>query len=318
MLRTASDEIREILRALRGDRALLEADNFSGRWRALDILEVEVMERIDGLSPDPSLRIHGAGLKGLKGQAEELKASLEKLDEALFRTLRSAIRAAMSVEERTRTLADILYRHGGAQAGVTAALPALPAASVAAEASGYDILDALVNGILHPGALPSETLPREPGRVFFQKTPVRMVLEMARRARLTREDRFYDLGSGLGQVPILVHLLTGAKAVGIECEPAFCTYAGECAAGLGLARVEFLETDLRRATIADGAVCFMYSPCEGAMLEEVLETLRQSARTGMRLFTYGPCSAAVARQDWLRPVGPPVYGAHGLGEFRCG
>jgi SAM-dependent methyltransferase len=293
-------EIRAVFDVLRGDPSLRAADNFQGRSRAIDVLEVEVIDRIDGLLPHSGSRIEWARLRG---QAEELKGLLEELDQTLFRTLRSEIRAAA---DRARTLADILDRHRGAPAGETA------------EAFGYDSLDALMNGILHPGALPSETLAREPGMIFFQKTPVRIVLEMVGKARLSRDDMFYDLGSGLGQVPILVHLLTGAKAVGIEVEPAYCDYARECAAGLDLTRAEFRQADARKAELPDGAVYFMYTPFEGAMLEAVLEKLRKSARTGIRLFTYGPCTSAVSRQAWLNPVGPVVNGAHRLGEFRSG
>jgi precorrin-6B methylase 2 len=252
------------------------------------------------MHPETGLRSEWADLRE---RAEGLKRLLEDHDQALFRILRSEIRTAA---DRARTLTGILERYCGAQAGE------------AAESIGYDSLDALMNGILHPGAIPSETLAREPGMVFFQKTPVRIILEMVKKARLGPADVFIDLGSGLGQVPIMVHLLTGAKAIGIEFEPAYCDYARECAAGLDLPRVEFRQADARKAELADGAVYFMYTPFEGTMLEEFLENLRMSARTGIRLFTYGPCTSAVSRQKWLHPVDPFEYGLHALGRFTSG
>jgi hypothetical protein len=39
-------------------------------------------------------------------------------------------------------------------------------------------------------------------------------------ANLCRDDVFHDLGSGLGHVVMLVALLSGAPAIGVEVEPA--------------------------------------------------------------------------------------------------
>ena len=65
--------------------------------------------------------------------------------------------------------------------------------------------------------------------VFYQPTPGRIIFELVERAALQKHDTFYDLGSGLGQVVILVSLLSGARAKGIEFDPAYCEYARRCA-----------------------------------------------------------------------------------------
>jgi hypothetical protein len=45
----------------------------------------------------------------------------------------------------------------------------------------------------------------------------------------------------------------------------------------------------------------MYTPFEGRLLQQVLEKLhRESRRRMIRLFTYGPCTATVSRQRWLK------------------
>jgi precorrin-6B methylase 2 len=140
-------------------------------------------------------------------------------------------------------------------------------------------------------------------------------LELVEAARLTEADIFFDEGSGLGQVAILVHLLRGSAAKGIEIEPAYCGYARACAAELGLSRVEFLEADAREADYSAGTVFFMYTPCEGKMLEDALARLRSQAGKGARLFTYGPCTAEVARLGWHRLDPRSGVGENVLGEF---
>jgi SAM-dependent methyltransferase len=145
--------------------------------------------------------------------------------------------------------------------------------------------------------------------VSYQQTPARIIFELVEKAHLTGEDVFYDLGSGLGQVPTLVHLLTGATAKGIEFEPAYCNYARVCAVGLNLSGVEFINADARTADYSEGTVFFMYTPFEGSILQEVLEKLRgESGRRRIRLFTYGPCTPQVSRQRWLKWV--DQNGAH--------
>jgi hypothetical protein len=51
---------------------------------------------------------------------------------------------------------------------------------------------------------------------------------------ITQADVFFDLGSGLGQVPILVNLLSGAAAKGMEFEPVYCVLGGIIGVVLGV------------------------------------------------------------------------------------
>jgi hypothetical protein len=79
--------------------------------------------------------------------------------------------------------------------------------------------------------------------------------------------------------------------------------------------VEFLEADLRDAEYSRGTAFFMYTPCEGRMLADVLARLRSQAGKGTRLFTFGPCTAEVGRMGWRSPDTRPGAGGNGLGEF---
>ena len=168
-------------------------------------------------------------------------------------------------------------------------------------AEDYDETDLFLNNLLSSGAIPDETISRDPEMVFFQKTPARIILELIDKAQFTSQDVFFDIGSGLGQANILVGLMTPATSIGIEFEPAFCRYAQEQAAALNLDNVHFINTDARLADYSKGTVFFMYTPFTGGMLQEFLDRVRlQTKGRKIRLFTYGPCTTEVAEQNWLR------------------
>ena len=137
--------------------------------------------------------------------------------------------------------------------------------------------------------------------VFYQPTPARAILDLIERAGIGPEDVFCDLGSGLGRVVLLVALLTGARSRGVEFEPAYSEHAQRCASALNLRGVELVCADAREASLADGTVYFLYTPFRGALLQQVLARLHTEARNRpIRVCTFGPCTAEVARSSWLR------------------
>ncbi|MEZ4616402.1 MAG: class I SAM-dependent methyltransferase [Caldilineaceae bacterium] len=102
-------------------------------------------------------------------------------------------------------------------------------------------------------------------------------------------DCFYDLGSGLGQVVMLVQLLTGMAARGVEYDPAFVDFARRQAAILDLPAVRFVNADARIADYSDGTIFFLFTPFRGAMLRTVMTRLRDIAHDHpIRVGTFGP------------------------------
>lgn len=295
-----TQEIQSAIEAIEQHAALYEETNFGGRVEAIDYIEFHVIDRIDGRlqTKQPSEE-----LIRLIQYAESVKRRLEHIDAALFRRLRTDIR-------------------GGACTG--AALKALIDTYVGCDSSGgrqqnqigYDSLDVFVNRLLLSQAAPIEERVREPEMVSYQPTPARIIFEMVEQAQLTGEDVFYDLGSGLGHVPILVNLLSGATAKGVEFEPAYCRYASDCAAVLNLSDVAFINVDARTADYSEGTVFFMYTPFEGDILREVLEKLRgESRKRRISLCTYGPCTPQVSQQSWLMCVNQKGDQIDKLGAF---
>jgi len=161
---------------------------------------------------------------------------------------------------------------------------------------GYDDLDVLIGRLMSDGEMPAPTRELEPEMVEFYKTPARVVFDLVERFGVTAGDVFVDLGSGLGQVVMLVNLLTGARARGIEIEPAYCEYARGCASGLGLGDVGFITADAREADYSEGTVFFLYTPFTGEMMQAVLGRLKEEAlRRRIRVIPYGPCTEQVSQ-----------------------
>jgi hypothetical protein len=275
------------IRAIEAEVALLEETNFAGRSEAIDFLDFHIIDRINGLLEQGS---HPDELEPLRARAERTKGELEKIDTCLFERVRGEIAAGVRPGSFERVIRGLLDH-----------------AAATAE-RGYDVLDTFVNGLFSDQPLPAETKALMPDMVSFHKTPVRVVMELIRLAEMGSDDVFFDIGSGLGQVVLLVNLITGARARGIEYEPAYCAYAGAIASRLRLTNTVFVNADARDSDYSKGTVFFLYTPFEGRLLQDVLRLLeKESRQRAIRIFTYGPCSARVAAENWCCCVnGIPV------------
>jgi hypothetical protein len=264
------------------DAALFEKRSFDRRAEALDFLGFHVLDHAEAPAESRELNL-------LKQRAEKLKAKLELVDDGLFQKLCANIRAGNC---RGNAFKELVYKYFDLDVATTGE-------------PGYDNLDLFINRLISFDTLPEPTKALEPEMVYYQKTPARIVFELAAKWHFTKNDVFFDLGSGLGQTTILIHLLTGVKATGIEFEPAFCDYAQNRALELNLPAVTFINADVRKADCSPGTVFFLYTPFTGEMLHEVLKLLRkESTNRKIRIITYGPCTPQVARETWLRSDGP--------------
>lgn len=264
-----------------GDRTLERPENWQAR--------AAVLEHIEWLWPAPA---DDAGA-ALPARVQALRTRLERVQARLCRRLRAAVRAGLGPQ---------LFRQWQQAA---AEAPAMRTD----EAERYDALDDLVAGVFGLTDPGGELLPLAPEMVFYQPTPMRHVLDLLARAALGPDDLLVDLGSGLGQVPMLATICTGARALGVEWQPAYVACARRAARRLGLRRVAFLAQDARVADLSAGTVFFLYTPFRGALLRAVLDALRaEAARRPIRLCSFGPCTATLAGEPWLRADGPLAAG----------
>jgi hypothetical protein len=131
--------------------------------------------------------------------------------------------------------------------------------------------DAWVDQLLGIAAPPPDrALPA--GAVPYLPCGVDEILAMLRDVSLGTDDVFVDLGAGLGRVVMLVHLLSGARTVGIEIQPHLVEAARATSAARGI-DVRFELGNVVDVEL-DGSVFFLYAPFNGALLARVIEKLR--------------------------------------------
>jgi hypothetical protein len=294
-------EIQSCILAIEEDADLHDERNFADRADAIDLIDFHIIDRIEGLLQKISLKKEA---DILKQRAEKVKCELEKIDTTLFEQFREKIRTDVCTRSSFGKMVSNYLGYDVNDIGEP-------------DKIGYDNLDVFINGLLSDQAIPGATLEREPEMVFYQKTPARIIFRMTALAQVRQNDVFFDIGSGLGQVAILVNIITGATTRGIEYEPAYCHYAKECASQLHLSNIEFINEDARKGDYSQGTIFFMYTPFEGSMLQDMLIILQnESKKRTIRIFTYGPCSPHVARETWLTCVNGKADNPYKLYEFR--
>ncbi|HEY8923941.1 MAG TPA: methyltransferase domain-containing protein [Polyangia bacterium] len=145
-------------------------------------------------------------------------------------------------------------------------------------------------------------LPR--GCVPYLPCPVDALLRLTEHAPVLASDVFVDVGAGAGRAAALVHLLTGASAVGLEIQPQLVTAARDLAARLDLSRVSFVEGDAPglTATLAIGSVFFLYCPFSGERLIQLLANLEAVAR--IRPIRVCCLDLPLPSCGWLEPMSP--------------
>jgi len=297
---TDISEIKSRIGAIDQSPLVDNENNFKDRTEAIDFIECQVLDPIELILQKTN---QPEQLTLLKHSAEKVKSRLEKINLTLFESLRENIRNKKYTENDFKNLIREYvgsdYNSGRQQ-----------------EVIAYDNHDIFLDGLSSFLVMPEATKDLEPEMVYYQKTPARIILELVEKSQITKGDVFFDLGSGLGQVAILVNLLSGIPTRGVEFEPAFCHYASACATQLNLPNVTFINKDARETDYSEGTVFFMYTPFEGKMLQTVLEILRNESRTRkIRIFTYGPCTTQVATQDWLNFSGADINNIYALGVF---
>ncbi len=143
--------------------------------------------------------------------------------------------------------------------------------------------DVWVDGVLGLREIPADgpDLPR--GCTPYLPCSVDALLRIVEQAPVHPWDVFVDLGSGVGRAITLVHLLTGAGAIGLEIQSALVAEARDLAARLRLSRVATIHGDATKlaSLVPNGTVFFLYAPFSGARLAEVLANLEPIARTRM-------------------------------------
>lgn len=272
----------------------MDDERVGDRARAIDFAS---------LIDEVAQRTRDAEARGLKVRSDALRDLLKAVDARLFERLRGELLAGRLTRSALRHELDRF----------TAYRPNQPDRTHI----GFDGLDIIVDGILgiesHPdlGELP------DPEMVHYEPTPARIVLDFADHVPLTDADVFIDIGSGLGRVVILVNLLTGIRARGIEINPLLCADASRMALDLGRSNVDFVSADAREADYREGTVFFLFTPFRGGLRQAVLDRLHEEARARpIRICTYGSITRRVFEQAWLRIHDPEANHDYRIAVYR--
>jgi len=248
------------------DRSLRDPRQLGRRIEALDQLESAL---VHGLLPSSS-------------RGEALAAELEAINRQLFQALREDIRRGQGAESLRAWAASLRGSDSG---------------------ESYGPLDTLISGVLDLTE-PPDAIELEPGMVFYQPTPARHIFDFIERVSPTQADVVMDLGAGLGHVTLLTAICTDAHCIGIELQPSYVASARQGAQALRIRNAQFFAQDVREADLSSGTVFYLYTPFTGGILRTVLDALRREAGGRViRVCTLGPCTAVVAEESWLKPVG---------------
>lgn len=125
---------------------------------------------------------------------------------------------------------------------------------------------------------PGSSAPDE--RIDFVPSGVSAIADAILQARVGASDVFVDVGAGLGRVAALVHLLTGARARGIELQPDLVARGDAWLQSVGIGRdeVTLRAGDALDADLSPGTVFYLYLPFIGDTQRAFLERLEAISR----------------------------------------
>jgi hypothetical protein len=162
--------------------------------------------------------------------------------------------------------------------------------------------DAWLDLVLGLDALPDDdpALPR--GCVPYLPCSVDALLRMVDHAGVQASDVFVDIGAGVGRAAVLVHLLTGAAAIGLEIQPGLVHTSWDLKARLNVPRYSPVEGDAAQlgGSITVGSIFFLYCPFSGQRLASVLDGLEAIAR--IRPIRVCCVDLPLPPRPWLTPV----------------
>ncbi|WNG58027.1 class I SAM-dependent methyltransferase [Archangium gephyra] len=165
--------------------------------------------------------------------------------------------------------------------------------------------DAWLDQVLGLDSFPDDGPELPPGCVPYLPCPVDALLRTVECAEVQASDVFVDVGSGVGRAAALVHLLTGASAIGIEIQPELVHASRDLATRLNALRFSPVQGDAAVLTgcITIGSIFFLYCPFSGERLEKVLDALESIART--RTIRVCCVDLPLPPRPWLTFAVPP-------------
>lgn len=233
-----------------------------------------------------------SGFQPILARADAIQDKIDATNESLFDTLRQKVQdKSVTAYELRQVLNDFTHYRQEEQNFF----------------HGGDGLDRLINGTFQTAVAPDPSRDAVIDMVRLEMTPISVILELVDRVAFTAADTFMDIGSGQGQICLLVNLLTQVRAIGIEIDPAYVERAESVVRSIRgeTADITFRQSDARIADYADGTIFFMFTPFVGHVFDAVLEQLHRSIQTmhfersRPLICTHGDITLEVAKLPWL-------------------
>jgi SAM-dependent methyltransferase len=283
-----------------------ENTNFNFRIDSIDFIDFYIIDRVEGL-------LQTAGqcddLRTLRLRANQVQSTLETINTTMFHRLERQMNASSDKRLTFQKILDDYRKDATMQSDNE------QSNNEQLEAVGYDNFDVFINNLLSTSTIIEAEKTLEPEMIYYQKTPARIIMELCKKVH--RNDVFFDIGSGLGQVVILVNLMSGAQSIGVEFEPSYCQYAKDIVSKFALTDIEFINADARAVDYSIGTVFFFYTPFIGKMMQDVLGLLQKLAqKKEIRICTYGHCTIKIAQESWLHCIYGNADNIYNLCEFK--
>ena len=168
--------------------------------------------------------------------------------------------------------------------------------------------DAWIDNLLGLDPLADDGPDLPTGCVPYIPCSIEILMQVIDESQLSSSDVFVDIGAGPGRVTALVHLLTGAAAIGIEVQAEHARNAKRMTGLLRLEHVAIVHADAVNVIgyIPIGTVFFLYCPFSNNRFERVIDELIYVATAqSIRI-----CCVHLPRikRNWLKVIAEPAPG----------
>lgn len=119
----------------------------------------------------------------------------------------------------------------------------------------------------------------------YGETPLKTLELILSKVKITKEDHFFDLGSGRGRAAFFINAFTDAKVTAIEYIPEFVDRAKRIQQKLNIQKLSFINEDLMDSDLSSGTIFYLYgSSYPDDFLKKLAEKLAH-LKAGIRVIS---------------------------------